>query len=161
MLPCISLSCSELCDAMPEADYLNLHGLNVCSRKDVVSNTPFLHGGAYRADWTAVVSAEGSCGLQHKAEVLRLEEEPSKMVLSLKPVCCETAAELIRTFLPSSWPWQLIPAPPPELCQLLPCGHAVCCVPGPQVGSLGGSKAMRNLSHWRSLLWDSSYLRSM
>lgn len=40
---------------------------------------------------------------------------------------------------------------------LWPC--CVLCVPGPQLGSLGGSKAMRSFSHWRSLLWDSSYLR--
>lgn len=42
---------------------------------------------------------------------------------------------------------------------LWPC--CMLCVPGPQVSSLGGSKAMRSLSDWRSLLWDSSYLRSM
>lgn len=119
--------CTELCDAVPEADYLNLHGLK-CSRKDVISNASILHDGAYWADWKAVVSAEWSCGLQHRAKVLRLEEEPSRMVLSLKPVCCEAAAELIRNFLPSSWPWQLISAPSPHLCQLHPCGHAVCCV---------------------------------
>lgn len=89
---------------------------------------------------------KGVVGSSRMQEVLRLEEEPSKSVLSLKPMCCETAAELIRTFLPSFWPWQFIPAPP-----VLPCGCAVCCVPGPQVGSLGGSKAMRSLSHWRFL----------
>lgn len=132
-----SLCCTSLCDAVPEADYLNLHGLNVCSGEDVISNASFLPDGAYRAEWEAVVCAEGSRGPQHKAEVLRLEEEPSKKVLSLKPVCCETAAELIRAFLPFPWPWQLIPAPPPA--SLWPC--CVLCVPGPQVGSLGGSKA--------------------
>lgn len=84
-----SLCCTSLCDAVPEADFLNLHGLNVCSGEDVISNASFLHDGAYRAEWEAVVCAEGSRGPQHKAEVLRLEEEPSKKVLSLKPVCCE------------------------------------------------------------------------
>lgn len=124
-LSVVALNCVMLCQ---KQIILNLHGLSVCSRKDVISNASFLHDGAYRADWKAVMSAEGSCGLQHKAEVLRLEEEPSRIVLSLKPMCCETAAELFRTFLPSSWPWKLIPAPPPELCQLLPCGCAACCV---------------------------------
>lgn len=153
--------CTELCDAVPEADYLNLNGLNVCSRKDVISNVSFLHDGAYRAAWKAVVSAKGSCGLQHKAEVLRLEEEPSKMVLSLKPTCCETAAELIRIFLPSSWPWQLIPAPPPELCNCFPVAM-LCVVCSRSPGWLSmWQQGHEKLKYWRSLSWDSSYLRSM
>lgn len=96
VLQCIALyGCTELCDAVPEADYLDLHGLNVCSRKVVISNASLLHDGAYRADWKAVVSAEGSCGLQHNAEVLGLEEEPSKVAWLQWQVCCETAAELM------------------------------------------------------------------
>lgn len=148
-------SCTEVSVWCCARSRLNLHGLNVCSRKDVISNASFLHDGAYRADWKAVVSAEGSRELQHKAEVLTLEEEPSRMVLSLKPVCCETAAELLRTpaillalaahFCFSTW---ALPTASLWLCCML-------CVLGPQVSSLGGSKAMRSFSHWRSLLWDS------
>lgn len=55
--------------------------------------------------------------------------------------------ELSGTFLPSSWPRHLIPAPPPKLC-----GHAAYWgTPGPQVGCLGGSKVRGNVSHLRSL----------
>lgn len=76
----------------------------------------------------------------------------SQRVVKLQP-------EPSRTFLPSSWPRQLIPAPPPELWQLLPCGHAACWgAPGPQVGCLSGSKVRGALSHYKSLLGDSSRL---
>lgn len=72
--------------------FFKIHGLKVCFRKDVVSNACVLSDGVYRADSKAVLRAEGSHGLQHEAgEALRLKEGPSKVVLLLKPTCCETA----------------------------------------------------------------------
>jgi len=78
---------------MPEADYFKMTWAKVCFRKDVISNACFFGAGVCRADSKAVVLAEGSHGLQHEAgEALRPEEEPSELVSSLKPMCCETTA---------------------------------------------------------------------
>lgn len=104
--------------------------------------------------------AEGSHGLQCEAgEALRLEEKPGEVVLSMKTTCCETAAWTEQDFpallLASaahscSSTWALTTAP---------CGHAACWgAPGPHVGCLSGSKVRGSLSHYKSLLGDSSRL---
>lgn len=122
---------------------LKWHGLKVCSRKDVLSNAWVFRDGVDRADLKAVVPAEGSCGLQHEArEVLRLEEEPSEVVLSLKPTCCETAAWAEQDFpallLASaahscSSTRALTTAPLWPRCAL-GCSRSPSCLPGWQEG---------------------------
>lgn len=78
---------------------LKWHRLKVCFRKGVISNAWFFADGIYRADSKAVVLAEAPVGLQRGAgEALRLEEEPSEVILSLRPTCCETKAWTERGF---------------------------------------------------------------
>lgn len=75
--------------------FFELHGLKLCSRNNVISSAFFFFfgDGVCRADSKAVLPAEGSHGLQREeGKLLRLEEEPSEAVSSLKPTCYETAA---------------------------------------------------------------------
>lgn len=125
--------------AMPGGDILKQHGLKERSKKDVTSKACFyFRVGDYRAaskagkreQWTP---ARGRSGWRRNP--VRWFSCWSQLIVKPHP-------GLSRTFLPSSWPQQYIPASTPQLWQLLLSG---------QVPRLATCMAARSGEAWVTL----------